>query len=152
YPQGWHLLVALLDGHRTPPGGGPAGAAAVEPFLWWNFATFGLLVLVLLWAAQRLPGPLHPLSRLVLTVVVGALVPGSQMPRMLVSGYPTETLGLTLTAVLAVLVARPVGAPRDHFLLLAALLVGIGYTYYPFLPAAVLLVLGSLLAPRPRVT
>ncbi|WP_327038186.1 hypothetical protein [Micromonospora maris] len=151
YPQGWHLLVALLDGHRTPPGGGPAGAAAVEPFLWWSFATFGLLVLVLLWAAQRLPGPLHPLSRLVLTVVVGALVLGSQMPRMLVSGYPTETLGLTLTAVLAVLVARPVGAPREHFLLLGALLVGIGYTYYLFLPAAVLLVLGSLLARRREV-
>ena len=145
YPQGWHLLVALLDGHRTPPGGGPAGVAAVEPFLWWNLAGFGLLVLALLWAAQRLPGPLHPLSRLVLTTVVGALVLGSQLPRMLLSGYPTETLGLTLTVVLAVLVARPVGAPREHLLLLGALLVGIGYTYYLFLPAAVVLVLGALL-------
>ncbi|TCC00631.1 hypothetical protein E0H26_02855 [Micromonospora zingiberis] len=145
YPQGWHLLVALLDGHRSPPGTGPGGAAAVEPFLWWNVATFGLFVLALLWAAQRLPGPLHPLSRLVLTVVVGALVLGTQMPRMLLSGYPTETLGLTLTVVLAALVARPVSAPREHLLLLGALLVGIGFTYYLFLPAAVILVLGALL-------
>ncbi|MEU6025052.1 hypothetical protein [Micromonospora sp. NPDC047134] len=145
YPQGWHLLVALLDGHRIPPGGGSAGTAAVEPFLWWNLATFGLLVLALLWAAQRLPGPLHPLSRGVLTVVVGALILGSQLPRMLLSGYPTETIGLTLTVVLAALVARPLAAPREHFLLLGALLVGIGYTYYLFLPAAGVLVLGALL-------
>ncbi|RIV41417.1 hypothetical protein [Micromonospora radicis] len=155
YPQGWHLLVALLDGHRTAPGTAPgtapAGAAAVEPFLWWNLAGFGLFVLVLFWAAQRLPGPLHPLSRTVLTVVVGALVLGTQMPRMLLSGYPTETLGLTLTVVLAVLVARPVAAPREHLLLLGALLVGIGYTYYLFLPAAGILVLGALLLRRREI-
>ncbi|MBQ1023361.1 hypothetical protein [Micromonospora sp. C95] len=151
YPQGWHLLVALLDGHLTPPGVAPAGPGAVQPFLWWNVATFGVFVLTLLWAAHRLPGPLHPLSRSVLTVVVCALVLGSQMPRMLLSGYPTETLGLTLTIALAALVARPVAALREHLLLLGALLVGIGYTYYLFLPAAAVMVLGALLARRREV-
>ncbi|GIJ78911.1 hypothetical protein SAMN05443287_104232 [Micromonospora phaseoli] len=151
YPQGWHLLVALLDGHLTPPGTTPAGVDAVQPFLWWNIAGFGLFALALLWAAQRLPGPLHPLSRGVLTVVVGALVLGTQMPRMLLAGYPTETLGLTLTVVLAALVARPIAAPREHLLMLGALLVGIGYTYYLFLPAAALIVLGALLAHRREV-
>ncbi|MDG4797435.1 hypothetical protein [Micromonospora sp. WMMD1082] len=151
YPQGWHLLVALLDGHRTLPGAAPAGVEAVSPYLWWNIAGFGLFVLILLWAAHRLPGPLHPLSRGVLTVVVGALVLGTQMPRMLLSGYPTETLGLALTVALAALVARPVAALREHLLLLGALLVAIGYTYYLFLPAAAVIVLGALLAQRREV-
>ncbi|MEV6811138.1 hypothetical protein [Micromonospora sp. NPDC051296] len=148
YPQGWHLLVALLDGHLTPAGTAPGGPDAVQPFLWWNIAGFGLFVLTLLWAAHRLPGPLHPLSRGVLTVVVGALVLGSQLPRLLWSGYPTETIGLALTVVLAAIVARPLPAPREHLLLLGVLLVGIGYTYYLFLPAAVVLVLGALLVHR----
>ena len=151
YPQGWHLLVALLGGHLTPTGTAPGSVDLVEPFLWWNIAGFGLFVLTLLWAAQRLPGPLHPLSRGVLTVVVGALVLGSQLPRVLWSGYPTETLGLALTVVLAVLVARPLTASREQLLLLGALLVGIGYTYYLFLPAAIVLVLGALLVHRREV-
>nr|WP_230416319.1 hypothetical protein [Micromonospora tarapacensis] len=151
YPQGWHLLVALLHGQLSPPGTAPAGADAVQPFLWWNIAGFGLFALTVLWAAQRLPGPLHPLSRAVLTVVVGALVLGTQMPRMLLAGYPTETLGLALTVVLGALVARPVAARREQLLLLGALVVGIGYTYYLFLPAAAVIVLGALLANRREV-
>ncbi|MFF0721455.1 hypothetical protein [Micromonospora sp. NPDC003816] len=151
YPQGWHLIVALLNGHLVPPGSIADAAALAEPFLWWNVAGFGLLVLTMLWAAQRLPGPLHPPTRGLLTVVVGALVLGSQLPRMLWSGYPTETLGLTLAVVLAVLVARPLTASREHLLLLGALVVGIGYVYYLFLPPAVLLVVGSLLVRRREV-
>ncbi|MFI7490841.1 hypothetical protein ACIBXA_20910 [Micromonospora echinaurantiaca] len=141
YPQGWHLTTALLDGHLTPIGAAARGAGAVEPYLWWTVAGFGLLTLTLLWVAQRIPGPLHPLHRTVLTVVVGALILGTQLPRLLIAGYPTEVLGLTLAVALAGLVIRPLAGTREQLVLLGALLTGIGFSYYLFLPAAVVLAL-----------
>ncbi|GAB3936776.1 hypothetical protein GCM10027614_13830 [Micromonospora vulcania] len=105
-------------------------------------------MLTLLWAAHRLAGPLHPLHQGVLTVVVGALVLGSQLPRLLIAGYPSEAMGLTLAVALAALVVRPLPGNREQLLLLGALLTGIGITYYLFLPPAGLLVLGWLLTHR----
>ncbi|MEU5789712.1 hypothetical protein ABZ754_18505 [Micromonospora purpureochromogenes] len=148
YPQGWHLVTALLDGFLTPVGAAPRGPAAVDHYAGWLMASFGLLVLVLLWAAHRIAGPVHPLHRVVLTVVVGALILGTQLPRLLVSGYPTEILGLALTVLLAALVGRPLANTREQVVLLAALLVAIGFTYYLFLPPAAVLVLCWVLGHR----
>ncbi|MEV0808725.1 hypothetical protein [Micromonospora sp. NPDC050200] len=141
YPQGWHLVTAMLDGFLTPIGTAPRGPAAVDHYVGWIMAGFGFLVLTLLWAAHRISGPIHPLHRTVLTVVVGALVLGTQLPRLLVSGFPTEVLGLTLTVLLAALVGRPLAGTREQAVLLAALLVAIGFSYYLFLPPAAVLVL-----------
>ncbi|MEH0827747.1 hypothetical protein [Micromonospora sp. CPCC 205714] len=141
YPQGWHLATAMLDGFLTPVGTAPRGPAAVDHYAGWIMAGFGFLVLVLLWAAHRISGPIHPLQRTVLTVVVGALILGTQLPRLLVSGYPTEVLGLALTVILAALVGRPLAGTREQVVVLAALLVAIGFTYYLFLPPAAVLVL-----------
>ena len=149
YPQGWHLTTALLDRHLGPPTGGATG---FTHYAWWCTAGFGLLVLTLFWAAQRLPGPLHPLHRGVLTVVVGALILGSQLPRLLIAGYPSEVLGLTLTLALASLVVRPLAGTREQLVLLGALLTGIGFTYYLFLPPAGVLVLGWLIGHRRELT
>ncbi|MFD6564243.1 hypothetical protein [Micromonospora profundi] len=148
YPQGWHLTTALLDSHLRSATGTPSGVSSVTHYGWWCIATFGLLVLTLFWAAQRLPGPLHPLHRGVLTVVVAALILGSQMPRLLIAGYPSEVLGLTLAVALAALVVRPLAGNREQLVLLAALLTGIGFTYYLLLPPAGLLVLGWLIGHR----
>ncbi|MEV4726168.1 hypothetical protein [Micromonospora humida] len=139
YPQGWHLVTALLDGFLTPTG--PRVDALVAHYFGWTIAGFGLFTLVLIWAAQRLAGPIHLLHRTVLTVVVGALVLGTQLPRLLNAGYPTEVLGLTLTVLIATLVARPVPGTREQVVLLCALLAAVGFTYYLFLPAAAVLVL-----------
>ncbi|MEU8086709.1 hypothetical protein AB0B57_24240 [Micromonospora sp. NPDC049101] len=148
YPQGWHLTTALLDTQLRSATGTPSGVSSLTHYGWWCLATFGLLTLTLFWAAQRLPGPLHPLHRGVLTIVVGALVLGSQMPRLLIAGYPSEVLGLALAVALAALVVRPLAGNREQLVLLAALLIGIGFTYYLFLPPAGLLVLGWLIAHR----
>lgn len=141
YPQGWHLVTAMLDGFLVPVGSTPRGPAAVEHYAGWMTAGFGLLVFALLWAAQRISGPIHPLHRTVLTVVVGALVLGTQLPRLLIAGFPTEVLGLALTVLLAALVGRPVAGTREQVALLGALLVAVGFTYYLFLPPAAVLVL-----------
>ncbi|MET7879187.1 hypothetical protein [Micromonospora profundi] len=148
YPQGWHLTTALLDSHLRSATGTPSGASSLTHYGWWCIATVGLLVLTLFWAAQRLPGPLHPLHSGVLTVVVAALILGSQMPRLLIAGYPSEVLGLTLAVALAALVVRPLAGNREQLVLLAALLTGIGFTYYLLLPPAGLLVLGWLIGHR----
>ncbi|WP_422740105.1 hypothetical protein ACN263_13280 [Micromonospora sp. WMMD729] len=148
YPQGWHLTTALLDAHLRSATGTASGASSISHYEWWFLATFALLVITLFWAAQRLPGPLHPLHRVVLTVVVGALVLGSQLPRLLIAGYPSEVLGLALAVALTALVVRPLGGNREQLVLLGALLTGIGFTYYLFLPPAGLLVLGWLVAHR----
>ncbi|WP_199562007.1 hypothetical protein [Micromonospora deserti] len=141
YPQGWHLVTAMLDGFLVPVGVTPRGPGAVGHYGFWTMASFGFLVLALVWAAQRIAGPIHPLHRGALTVVVCALVLGTQLPRTLVSGYPSETLGLALTVLLATLVGRPVAGTREQFTLLTALLVAVGFTYYLFLPPAAVLVL-----------
>jgi hypothetical protein len=148
YPQGWHLSAVLLDGFIVPASTVPGGTGAMDHYISWTLAGFGLLVAALLWAAQWLPGRVHPLHRMVLAVAVGSLLLGSQLPRLLGSGFPTETLGLTLTVVLAALVARPVAGPREQLVLLGALLVGIGFCYYLFLFPAGILVLGWLVARR----
>ncbi|MEV1015669.1 hypothetical protein AB0I89_03265 [Micromonospora sp. NPDC049801] len=148
YPQGWHLNAAVLDAHLRSATGTPSGASSLSHYGWWCLATFGLLALTLFWAAQRLPGPLHPLHRVVLTVVVGALVLGSQLPRLLIAGYPSEALGLALAVAVTALVVRPLAGNREQLVLLGALLIGIGFTYYLFLPPAGLLVLGWLIAHR----
>jgi len=148
YPQGWHLSTALLDSHLRSATGTPSGVSSLTHYGWWCIATFGLLVLTVSWAAQRLAGPLHPLHRGVLTVVVAALILGSQMPRLLIAGYPSEVLGLTLAVALAALVVRPLAGNREQLVLLAALLTGIGFTYYLLLPPAGLLVLGWLIGHR----
>ncbi|MFJ6197476.1 hypothetical protein [Micromonospora sp. NPDC092111] len=141
YPQGWHLITALLDGFLVPTGGASRGADLVAHYAGWTIAGFGLLTLAMVWAAQRVSGPIHLLHRTVLTVVVGALVLGTQLPRLLYSGYPTEVLGLALTVLLAALVARPVPGTREQVVLLCALLAAVGFTYYLFLPPAAVLVL-----------
>ncbi|MFC0506022.1 hypothetical protein [Micromonospora costi] len=150
YPQGWHLSVALLDGFLVPPAAGPRGLAGVDHYAGWTLAGFGLLTLALYWAAQWLPLRLHPLHRVLTAVLVGSLLLGTQLPRLLTSGYPTEALGMTLTVVLGALVARPVNRRRDQLVLLGTLLVGIAFTYYLFLVPAALLVAGWLLVARGR--
>ncbi|MGC4855407.1 hypothetical protein ACLQ24_18950 [Micromonospora sp. DT4] len=152
YPQGWHLTTAVLDAHLRSATGTPSGASSLSHYGWWCLANIGLFVLTLLWAAQRLPGPLHPLHRIVLTVVVGALVLGSQLPRLLIAGYPSEVLGLALAVALTALVVRPLASNREQLVLLGAVLTGIGFTYYLFLPPAGLLVLGWLIAHRRELT
>ncbi|WP_410809330.1 hypothetical protein [Micromonospora sp. 067-2] len=151
YPQGWHLTTALLDGFLRSSGPAPTGAALMDHYVLWCLATFGLLVLALIWAAQHVAGPLHPLRRLVLIVAVTALVLGTELPRLLVAGYPSEMFGLSLAVILIALVARPLHRLREHLILVGALLIGIGFSYYLFLFPTGAMVLCWLIADRRRL-
>ncbi|MGW3891852.1 hypothetical protein ACWD69_24445 [Micromonospora chokoriensis] len=150
YPQGWHLIAALLDGFQNP-GNAPTGPALMDHYILWCLATFALLALVLIWAAHHIAGPLHPLRRLVLVLAVTALILGTELPRLLIAGYPSETLGLSLAAVLVALVVRPLHRLREQLLLVGALLIGIGFSYYLFLLPTGAMVLCWLIADRRRL-
>lgn len=150
YPQGWHFTIALLDGFQSP-GDAPAGPALLNHYLFWSLATFAMLVLVLVWAAHHIAGPLHPLRRLVLITAVTALILGTELPRLLVAGYPSETFGLSLAAILVALVARPLHRLREQLILVGALLIGIGFSYYLFLVPTGAMVLCWLIADRRRL-
>jgi hypothetical protein len=151
YPQGWHLTTALLDGFLRSAGDPPTGARLMDHYVLWCLATIGLLLLALIWAAQHVAGPLHPLRRLVLIVAVTALVLGTELPRLLVAGYPSETFGLSLAAILVALIARPLHRLREQLILVGALLIGIGFSYYLFLFPTGAMVLCWLLADRRRL-
>ena len=144
YPQGWHLTAALLDGFVRRPSGTPGGPAAFDHYIVWTLVGFGLLLLVLIWATQWLAGRLHVLQRLLAVAVVAALALGTELPRLLVRGYPSETLGLSLALIVAALAIRPLASVREQLIVLGALLVGIGFVYYLFLFPAGLLVLAWL--------
>jgi hypothetical protein len=152
YPQGWHLTTALLDGFLRDPGDATSGQALMDHYVFWCLASFGMLVLALVWAAQHVAGsPLHPLRRLVLVIGVTALVLGTELPRLLVAGYPSETFGLSLATILIALVVRPLHRLREQLLLVGALLVGIGFSYYLFLFPTGVMVLCWLVADRRRL-
>ena len=148
YPQGWHLTAALLDGFVRRPSGTPGGPAAFDHYIVWTLVGFGLLLLVLIWATQWLAGRLHVLQRLLAVAVVAALALGTELPRLLVRGYPSETLGLSLALIVAALTIRPLASVREQPIVLGALLVGIGFVYYLFLFPAGLLVLAWLVQTR----
>ncbi|MBM0233971.1 hypothetical protein JNW91_20230 [Micromonospora sp. STR1_7] len=151
YPQGWHLTTALLDGFLRSAGDPPTGARLMDHYVLWCLATFAVLLLAVTWAAQHVAGPLHPLRRLVLIIAATALALGTELPRLLVAGYPSETFGLSLSAILIALVVRPLNRLREQLILVGAVLIGIGFSYYLFLFPTGAMVLCWLIADRRRL-
>ncbi|MEU6205459.1 hypothetical protein ABZ814_17985 [Micromonospora musae] len=152
YPQGFHLTAALLDTFlrsSTAPGG---PASTLDHYLGWALAAYALLVLAVVWAAGRIAGRLlDPVRAFALAGAVTALALGSELTRFVVYGYPGESLGLALTAILIALVCRPVARTGTQLCLLGALCVGVGFAYLMFLPVVGVLVLAWLVRHRRAV-
>ncbi|MGK5675967.1 hypothetical protein ACSNOB_24380 [Micromonospora sp. URMC 106] len=152
YPQGFHVTAALLDTFlrsSTAPG---SPASTLDHYLGWSLAAYALLVLAVVWAAGRIAGRLlDSLRAVALAGAVTALALGSELARFVVYGYPGESLGLALTAILVALVCRPVARTGTQLCLLGALCVGIGFAYLMFLPVVGVLVLAWLVRHRRAV-
>ncbi|MFF3240729.1 hypothetical protein [Micromonospora sp. NPDC002931] len=152
YPQGFHVSAALLDNFlrsSTAPG---SATSTLDHYLGWSLAAYALLVLAVLWAAARIAGRLlDPLRAAALAGAVTALALGSELARFVVYGYPGESLGLALTAILVALVCRPVARTGTQLCLLGALCVGVGFAYLMFLPVVGALVLAWLVRHRRAV-
>ncbi|MFF5173195.1 DUF6541 family protein [Micromonospora sp. NPDC000089] len=149
YPQGFHVTAALLDTFLRSSTA-PAGPASIlYHYLFLLFATYALLVLAVVWAAGRIAGRLlDPVRAFGLAGAITALVLGSELTRFVVYGYPGETLGLALIAILIGLVCRPVARTGTQLCLLGALCIGVGFAYLMFLPVVGVLVLTWLVRHR----
>nr|QLK00159.1 hypothetical protein HZU44_08970 [Micromonospora carbonacea] len=152
YPQGFHLTAALLDTFLRSSTG-PAGPAdALGHYLGWSVGAWGLLVLAVTWAANRLAGRQLDLPRaLALTGAVTAACLGSELARFVVYGYPGESLGLAATVLLVALTCRPVARTGTQVAVVGALCVTVGFAYLMFLPVVAALVVAWLVRDRRRL-
>jgi hypothetical protein len=140
YPQGFHLTAALLDGFLRSSPAQAGSASAFDHFLGFHNAAYGLLMLTVVWAAMWIGGPLLRAGARP-ALVFAFLVPFMLYTDLVsdyVSGYPSEILGLTLVAMLVAVLARPLPGIHTQLLIVSALLVAIGFSYYLYLPGAAL--------------
>ena len=153
YPQGQHMLAGLLDGFvRSSADDLGSGLSAMDHYLGSHVLGYGLFALVMVWAAQWIAaGVLTPLRRIVLVGTVATLVVVGDLVGNLVLNYTTTVLGLAQMALLVAVLARGVASTRQQIVTIASLVVAVGFTYYLFLPAALLGVLVWLVVHRRRV-
>ena len=149
YPQASHLLSALLDNFARSSTSLGDGFVAFDHYLAWCLVGYGILALSLVWGTRWVAGPALRGWRLVAAVsVITGCTGGGYLVSLVDRGYPSEALGLALLTMVLALAARPLKRPREQALLLATGLVGLGFTYYFFLPLAGLAVLTWLMVYR----
>jgi hypothetical protein len=152
YPQGTYLLYATLDRFWRSSTVSGAAIPAMSWMIWCYVATFGFLAVAALWAVRRVagPGPSVLVLLPVLAVAAGYLIFGDPSA-IFARGYPNEILCLALIAVLTALVARPLTSTGEQVVTLAALVVGVSFTYHMFLPYAGLAALAWAWRYRSRI-
>jgi hypothetical protein len=139
YPQASHVLSALLDNFvRSSATEFGSGIDAMDHYLGFACATYGLFTLAMTWGVQWLAGPqLTNARRLALVGVVGVFCLTSELFALVPRQYTSEVAGLIPVVLLVALLGRP---PTPRTTVIAALLVvAISFTYYLFLPAAALI-------------
>lgn len=153
YPQGQHMLAAVLDNFvRSSADEYGSGSSALDHYLASHVLGYVLFTLATLWAAQWIAAPvLTPLRRVAVVAVVTAVCVTSDLMGNLVIGYTATVLGLAEMVLLAAVLTRTVASTRQHLVTVACLLTAIGFTYYLYLPAALLATLAWLVVHRRRV-
>lgn len=137
YPQGTHLLYAVLDRFLRSASGSADGVTAMNMMIWLYVATFAFFALAVLWGLRRVAGPGAGAARLFAVLGPAGLYLFLGDPfAVFIRGYPNELVGLLLVAVLTAVVARPLVDAGEQILTLAALVVGISFCYHLFLPFA----------------
>jgi hypothetical protein len=135
YPQAAHLLSALLDNFARSSTTLGDGFVAFDHYLAWCLVGYGILALSLVWGTRWVAGAALRGWRLMAAVsVISGCTGGGYLVSLVDRGYPSEALGLALLTMVLALAARPLKRPREQALLLAAGLIGLGFTYYFFLP------------------
>ncbi|QMU72741.1 hypothetical protein [Streptacidiphilus sp. P02-A3a] len=150
YPQGSHFVLAVVDRFLHP--GTSTTVTELPHFIELTTLVCAAFTITVCWAACRVAGPrLGAAAALPLVLAVGGYLVASEGTSMLQDGFVSELFGLALFAALLAVAIRPVDRPREQLLLMAVLVVGIGFGYYLWLPAAGAVALASLLVHRPRV-
>ncbi|MEV6968521.1 DUF6541 family protein [Hamadaea sp. NPDC051192] len=152
YPQGWHLVAAIIENLLTSTTRLGSGENGIVLLVVLMLATFFALMLVVAWGAGRVAGPRRsPGAYLLIVLGAGWLAAWSELVRTIVYTYPAEMACLAFLGALVVAVVRPAVKVRDQIVLIAALTIGVGSTYYLFLPIAVVIAVGGVIMDRRRM-
>ncbi|MBO0871277.1 MAG: hypothetical protein J2P15_22210, partial [Micromonosporaceae bacterium] len=152
YPQGLHMVGALLTNFVDSTDGSPSTLRGLDAFVWFAPGTYILFCLCVLWAMRRLAGPgVRALAFLPVGGLVTAYLLWSDSILMMWMGYWPEIAALAEFAVLVAVLARPLSRVREQVMVVAALLASICFTYYLMLPVAAVLTLVWLLWHRRAV-
>jgi len=152
YPQGAHLVYQLLYRFWRSSTATPSGVAAMDWLLWCHVMSFVFMCAAVVWAVRRVAGPALDFGRTATVLgAVAAYLYFGDATAIYLGGFPNELIGLGLCAILVAVVARPLHDVREQVLLVAALLVGVSFTYYLFLPTAGVLAVAYLVVNRKRV-
>jgi uncharacterized membrane protein len=150
YPQGVHMTDALLDAFvRSGTHEYSNGKDMLHHYLAFYVLWYGFMALAMIWAAQWIAGSSLTLGRRVALIgVISGICVATELFMLVVMGYTSEVAGLAEMALLFALLVRPLPRSRQQLLIVASLMVAIGFTYYLFLPAAGLVILIWLLRNR----
>ena len=144
YPQATHFLYALL--------GRVVGQGGLDWFLWCELGSFSFLVLAVLWAVRRVAGPgAAPLAHALVLAPVAAYLLFGDLVAVFTRDFPNELLALALVALLTAVLARPLHRTGEQVLTVCALLVGLSFAYYLYLPPIGLAALIWAIARRRRL-
>ncbi|NJC68334.1 hypothetical protein HC031_01155 [Planosporangium thailandense] len=135
YPQGSHLVAAILERFRRPSG--PVDAyTSLHDYVDYTLGAYLFFAVAVAWAISWVwAGRLRPAWAVVTYAATVALVCFGGYVTLITRGYPSQLTGLALLAMLVALAARPVGgASREQVVLLAALFAGLSFAYYFYLP------------------
>lgn len=148
YPQASHVFSALLDGFvRSSATEFGTGADAMNHYLGFVCAAYGLFTLAATWAAQWLAGSaLTNARRIGVVGVVTVFCLASEIFSLVPRQHTSEVAGLIPVVLLVAVLCRP--PSRQTPVIAALLVVAISFTYYLFLPAAALIFAVWLLRQR----
>jgi hypothetical protein len=152
YPQGAHLLAAVLDNFLTSSSTVGQPLTSMSHFLYYDQLNYLFLVFAVLWSARRLAGPgVRPLAFVPVAGICAAyLLFGSPITTYTYGFFP-EVTGLGLLALLTGVLVRPLRDVREQVVVMMSLVVAVAYCYYLLLPVVAVGVLGAAVVYRHRL-
>ncbi len=153
YPQGSHLVAAVLEQFRHPSGSLDV-YTSFHDYVDYTLGAYVFFAVVIAWSLSWVWAARQSAAWAVVsyTVLATAVCFGSFLT-MITRGYPSQLTGLGLLVALIALAARPIreGAGTEQLVLLGILFVGLSFVYYFYLPLALLAIVAWALPWRGRV-
>lgn len=147
YPSGSTFVTALLDSFVRSSTAQGSPVSAFSHFVWWFVLSYGLFSVCVVWAADWVARPfLHGWRRVVVVSIASGFCALSTLISMFVAGFISELFGLALLAVLFAILIRPPRVTRGYVVIVAALTVGLAFTYYLFLPVALVAIVAAAIS------
>jgi hypothetical protein len=138
YPQGSHLLYALLENFLTGSTVPNAPMASLNHLVVFLIGSYVFFMLSVLWAVRWIAGRwLAGWAALPVLGAVGTYLALGDPMGLVPDGYVSLVPGLSLVVLVGALLARSARPIREQMVLVASLVVGISFVYYLALPIVI---------------